>query len=277
MSEAALKIQTYDSYIEPEELSSPLGPLDLLLQLIREQKMDIFKIDIYKITSKYVEYLKSLPIPDLENAGDFIRMASLLMHIKSRTLLPKEEQEDEETSQLKEHLVRLLVNYQRYQTAAGMIYKRNLLDRDTWSSRYTLVLETNPQNEIEIPKEKASFLLIKNYNKILQSQKIKKPHKTRKPLPSLLDRIKELNDLLVLDAKINFNQLSLFKTNPYSRLLTFLSILELSKLGFVSLVQKSFDSDINIEVKKNLNQKDFTLLDHEEKDWMDHPIQQEAI
>ena len=196
------------NYVQTEQFS---GPLDLLLQLIHKQKMDICKIDIYKITHAYVEYLKTISTPDLENTGDFIRMASILMYIKSKTLLPKEKDEDEETSELKKNLVRLLVNYQKYQTAGNSFYGRHLLNRDTWKSNYTLSLKACPNNEIEINKEKASFLLIQNYNKVLQSQHIKKPHKAPISLPSLLKRIKDLTENFIQGARISFNKLSSIK------------------------------------------------------------------
>ncbi len=260
------------NYVQTKQFS---GPLDLLLQLIRKQKMDIFKIDIFKITQKYVEYLKTIPSPDLENTGDFIRMTSMLMYIKSKTLLPEEESEDEEASELKKNLVRLLVNYQKYQTAGNLFYERNLLNRDTWKSNYHLSLTALPNNEIEINKEKASFLLIQNYNKVLQSQHIKKPHKTPKALPSLLERIKELKEMFIQGTRVSFNKLVSIKKNQYSKLLTFLSLLELSKLGFISLFQKSLWSDIDVKIKKNLDAKAFLLLDNEENDWMANKISEE--
>ncbi len=260
------------NYVQTEQFS---GPLDLLLQLIHKQKMDIFKIDIYKITNKYVEHLKDIPSPDLENAGDFIRMASILMHIKSKTLLPKEEEDEEETSNLKKNLVRLLVNYQKYQTVGSLFYERPLLNRETWKSHYILSLKAAPNNEVEISREKASFLLIQNYNKILQSQHIKKPLKTKKALPSLLNHIKDLATNFIQGTIISFNKLSAVKKHQYSRLLTFLSLLELSKLGFVSLIQKSIWSDIDIQVQKNLDTKAFLLLDNEESDWMANKINEE--
>jgi len=256
-------------YVQTEQFS---GPLDLLLQLIREHKMDICKIDIYTITHKYVEYLRTVPTPNLENAGDFIKMASLLIHIKSKTLLPSEE-ETEDNSDLKQNLVRLLVNYQKYQTVGQWLYKKNLLNRDTWSSNYTLEFKGTPTSkDIEIPKEKASFLLIQNYHKMQKASYLKPIHKTRKSLPSLIDHIKALMGHLIQGTQIRFSKLSAIKTHPYSRVLTFLSLLELAKLGFVSLFQRTVHADIDIKITKSLNEKALLVLNTEDKRWLSKKI-----
>lgn len=259
-----------DSSLNPHmvEVEQYSGPLDLLLQLIKKQKMDIFKIDIYKITQKYVEYLKSIPKPDLENAGDFIRMASILMHIKSKTLLPKDEDEEEETSQLKKNLVRLLVNYQRYQQAGKLLFKRTVLGRDSWKSHYFITLKPPADNQIEINRDQALFLLVQQYNQILLTLNKKKPHTTTRPLPSLLERVKDLANNFIQGTKTTFSQLATVKRNNYSNLLTFLSLLELSKLGFVSLFQKTLWNDIEVKTKKSLDKEAFILLNKEEEDWM---------
>ena len=129
----------------------------MLLQLIRKQEMDIFQIDIYKITSQYVEYLKQAPKPDLDIAGDFIRMASILLHIKSKTLLPKEEKEEsQEASELKENLIQLLITYQKFQKAGELLYSRILLGKDCWKSPRSLVLKAPKESKIEIRSRKGA-------------------------------------------------------------------------------------------------------------------------
>lgn len=264
----ATTIDQNSSHPDHIQLESFSGPLDLLLQLIRDQEMDIFKIDICKITNPYVEYIKNIPKPDIEKAGDFIKIASLLMYIKSKTLLPKDEMEEEETSQLKQNLTRLLVHYQKYQTAGNMLYAKELLGRDTFLSTHKLNLQAIPNNEIEINQERASFLLSKAYGQILQNQQITKAHKTKEPLPSLLDRVQELADVFIQGAKTSFYKLIGIKQYKYSKLLTFLSLLELSKLGFIAIYQKSPWGDIEVDIKKNIEEKDFILLNNEEKDWL---------
>ena len=243
------------------------GPLDMLLQLIRKQEMDILQIDIHKITGQYVERLKNIPKPDLERAGDFIRMAAVLMYIKSKTLLQEEDSEnsgaEEEEAPLKERLIQLLLNCQKFQTAGRLLYQRNLLGRDTWVSPYRAPLPASRSEDLLIDREKAPFLLIQRYNKILSLQKGRRPHAPAPPLPSLMDRAREIASALIKGAKLKFSQLAKMKKSPHSSLLTFLSLLELCRLGFASLRQKSPFGELDINMKKTFDSKNFFLLDEE--------------
>ena len=240
------------------------GPLDLLLQLIRQKEMDIFKVDIYKITKEYVGYLKKIPQPDLEKAGDFIRMASWLIYIKSKSLLPKEEQaEDTDCNDLKSKLSQLIVNYQKFQAIAQLLYRRNLLGRDCWSSPRAFNLK-NQEHKIDIDMEKGLFQLSQAYYQILISKKAKKPYKILKPIPSLLHRLKQTAQMFKVGFKLKFSQLALEHRTQYSFLLSFLSILELSKAGFVGLFQKDLFSNIDIFVKKAVTKDVFEEIASEE-------------
>lgn len=234
------------------------GPLDLLLQLIRKQEMDVFQIDIHKITSQYVEYLQKTATPDMESAGDFIRIASWLVYIKSKSLLPLEEQDSEEPNaeELKNKLCRLLVKYQFFQKAGEIIYKRTLLGRDCWNSPGTFNLISPPPKDIkiEISAEKGLFQLMKFYHQILINKKSKENYKVVKPIPSLFHRLKQIAEVFKIGAKLKFNQVSLIHKEKYSRLLSFLSILELSRAGFIRLFQKHLFSNIEIIVKKTITE-----------------------
>ena len=251
------------------------GPLDLLLQLIKQEEMDIFNINIREITHQYLIYLDKIPQPDLEQAGDFIRMAALLIYIKSETLLPKENNEEEESSDLKKDLTALLITYQKFQEVGAKIYKRSLLGRDIWSSGAQWNFKPPEDDSIDINPEEAPFLLIKNYGTILQKRKKEIPHKIQPPFPSLLERVKEMMGEFTLGAHLRFNTLSRVHHKKHSAFLTFLSILELAKLGFVSLFQSSNFSDIDIKIRKKIDDSAFKLLDHEEQDWMSQKLNKE--
>ena len=96
------------------------GPLDLLLFLIKRDKIDIYDIPIAKITEQYLEYMELMQLLDLEIAGEYLVIASTLMHIKSKMLLPKDEEEgeEEEAEDPREELVRRLLEYKKYKDAA---------------------------------------------------------------------------------------------------------------------------------------------------------------
>ena len=193
-------------------------------------------------------------------------MAAILMYLKSKTLLPEEdlEEDEEESSSLQKDLSQLLFNYRKFQIAGKLLYKRNLLGRDTWPS--THVFRSPPSHrEVCLDKERAPFFLVQNYGKYIRTQEIRKTYKSVHPLPSLGDRLRDIAEVFARGVKISFSHLISIKRSPYSSLLTFLSLLELSRLGFVSLFQKTLFSDINVTVKKTFDDKDLVFLDHEEK------------
>ena len=267
--------QSAASYIRLKEYS---GPLDMLLQLIRRQEMDIFQIDIHKITRQYVEHIKKIPEPDLEGAGDFIRMAALLMYIKSKTLLQEEDPDsasEENAPALKQNLIRLLANYQKFQTAGRLFYGRSLLGRDVWASAGISFEEAGPpgaspdlssrpgrpeSQDLLVGREKSPFPLIQSCSRLMARQKGRRPHRPAPPLPSLIDRAREMASALVKGAKIKFSRLIKVRKSPYSALLTFLSLLELCRLGFVSLRQKAPFADLDVNMKKTFDSKSFSLL-----------------
>ena len=251
------------------ELEKYSGPMDLLLDLVKKEEMDICCIDICRITNSYLDYLKKTGDPDLERTGNFIRLASALLLIKSRILLPsieEEEAEEESTDKLKDNLVRLLKEYQKYQIAGKIIYNRPLLERDIWSTSQTLILDTSSvkKEEIAIDKDQAPFLFIQSYGKVLEKMKRIKPHIPLSSIPSLTVRIREISTYLVKGAKSALSRLAKLKQREYSVLLTFLSLLELSKLGFVSLFQSTRFADIHIVTKKPIDSAVFQILNNQE-------------
>ena len=246
-------------------LESFSGPLDLLLRLIKEQKMDILKIDIHQITLQYVSWIKKLSHPDLENVGDFIRMACRLLYIKSRSLLPKEEEEGEDEEELKKKLSRLLINYQRHQVAGNLLYKRALLGRDCFASQRKLRFkDEKKEQELQIDQEKGRNFLILSYGSYRKMKASKKDYQIKEPAPSLLQHLKNTMHIFKEGARLKLKDLLFSKKGQFSSLLSFLTCLELSKLGVVNLFQKECFSPIDIFVKKSVSEKDMQALMEEE-------------
>ena len=110
------------------------GPLDLLLDLVRKQDIDIYDIPIAKITAQYLGYVENLKHLDVDIAAEFIYMASLLIHIKSKMLLPRDpdaatgEQEDP-----REELVQRLLEHEKFKNAAQMLYQKQQIEENVWS------------------------------------------------------------------------------------------------------------------------------------------------
>lgn len=226
------------------------GPLALLLYLIRKEEMNIMDIKIHEITKQYLEFIKLMKEFDLEVAGEFIAMASTLIHIKSRMLLPQYDENGEvvEQEDPRKELVQKLLEYQKYQEAAKLLYERPLLGRDIWVRGQRQILDV-PDDEI-ILEDNALFSLISAYRKAMQSAK-KKIHQVAVKLQSIASRILEMKERLIIGAQVRMSDL-LYEAEHQlrHRLITFLSLLELGKMGFVQLYQTDVYGEIYINTLK---------------------------
>ena len=140
-----------DLYIPPDALEVILetfsGPMDLLLYLIRRQKLDIVELPVLTITRQYVEYVEMMKELKLELATDYLVMAAMLAEIKSRLLLPKPPQEDEEEDDPRAELVRRLQEYEAIRRGAEFIEQQPQIGRDSWLSE----IKTDAKDYVTVP------------------------------------------------------------------------------------------------------------------------------
>lgn len=226
------------------------GPLGLLLYLIRKEEMDIMDIKVHEITKQYLDYIKLMKELDLEVAGEFVAMAATLIQIKSRMLLPQYDENGEivEAEDPRKELVQKLLEYQKYQEAAKLLYDRPLVGRDVWLRG---MRESLDEKEEEIVLEdNALFSLIASYRKMLRSVK-KKVHQVAAKAQSISSRVLEIKDRLIVGQKTTLMELvTATEDRARQALITFLSLLELGKMGFVGLYQSEAYSDIWVDTKK---------------------------
>lgn len=228
------------------------GPLALLLYLIRKEEMDIVDIEINKITAQYLEYIKLMKELDLEVAGEFIAMAATLIHIKSRILLPQYDEKGEvvENADPRKELVQRLLEYQKYQEASKLLYERPLLGRDIWVRGIREKLEVK-EDEV-ILEENALFALIASFRKAINTAK-KKVHKVAIKAQSIASRIMEMKPFLKIGEKVPLSSMIESLDNRRRQLLiTFLSSLELAKIGFIRLYQSDVYQEIYLEARKEV-------------------------
>ncbi len=230
------------------------GPLDLLLYLIRKEEMDIFNINVVEITKQYLDYIKMMKEFDIEMAGDFIAMASTLIHIKSKMLLPQYDENGEvlETEDPRKVLVQKLLEYEKYKEASKALYERPLLNRDLWARGFREKIEVQ-DDEIEL-EDNALFSLIGSFRKTMKSM-YKRVHKVNIKLQSIANRIMEMKSKLIVGQQISMTDLlnqSFSSLQEKSRhvLITFLSLLELGKLELVHVYQTENYGEIYINTKK---------------------------
>jgi len=213
------------------------GPLDLLLHLIKKNEVDIYNIPIAAITRQYLEYIEILKELNLDIAGEFLVMAATLLQIKSRMLLPVPQDEEEaETEDPRAELVRRLLEYQRYREASGELSTRNLLGREVFARKFEApeVAELEP---IEEPAEVELFELIEAFQKVLARVKVETFHNVVTDGISIAERISQVLSLLHEAGTLSFDALFTDGMTRDLLVVSFLSILELTKLKLIKITQ----------------------------------------
>jgi segregation and condensation protein A len=219
------------------------GPLDLLLHLIKENKVDIYDIPISLITSRYLEYIGMMKELNLEIAGEFLVMAATLIHIKSRMLLPPDE--DAEPDQIEDprlELVQRLLEYQAYKDAASI-----LKEREDESHKLFARSPAAEEEEEEASPELCLFDvnifdLLAAFKKMLDAAPAEVRTITRETL-TVKDRMVTLVEMLEHLESIRFEELFGKDASRVQFIVTFLALLELLRLGLARVYQeKEFGS-----------------------------------
>lgn len=226
------------------------GPLDLLMHLIEKNKMEILDIKIAVITDQYLEYLKKMREMNLDITSEFIVMASRLIYLKSKSLLPQEKLEGEEEED-EFDLVKLLVEYKKYKEYTFSLRERLDIYHKRFfkfPSKYDL-----PKAKIEeeyspelIPQIYEDFLKKEADKKNLQADNIKKLAVSEKY--TVQKTIRDIIRVLLKKPKFIFNKLFSVKKQEKAEVVTaFLSLLELSKMSRIKVTQDTLFGDISVE------------------------------
>lgn len=215
------------------------GPLDLLLYLIRKNEIDIYNIPIALITEQYLAYLDMMRSLNLDLAGEYLVLASTLIHIKSRLLLPPAEGEDEgeEGEDPRSELVQQLLEYQAFKEAALDLSNRTLLDRDVFA-RGAVIEEPSLAEEEEVAMiEVGVFELVDAFRRIVASLDHPEELAFDSEKMSLTDVINEIMERLSQEKQLTFSELLGERVERKRIVYTFLAILELMKLRMVRAFQ----------------------------------------
>lgn len=228
------------------------GPFDLLLHLVRVSKMDIYSINIKNIIDQYLEFINSLDKYDIDTSSEYLVMSSELIHLKSKMLVNKEDEtfdEDEFSIKNEEDLREKLIEYERYKNMTDTFrsLEENRLDY------YTKIPE-NLKNYVDKDNVKNSEVPISDLlNAFLEMQKrvnFQKPVTTKitRKEYSVKERIKEIRNLLQRKKRVEFTELFDIVTKE-NLVVTFLSLLDMSKNNEIILKQDKIFSTIVIESK----------------------------
>ncbi len=207
-------------------------------------------INVNDITKQYLDYIRMMKELDLEVAGEFVAMAATLIHIKSKMLLPQYDEAGEvlEIEDPRKELVQKLLEYQRYQEVAKQLYDRPLLRRDVFPRGVREDLRDEESLGAVQIEEDGLFSLIAAYRRSVRKA-LRAVHNVRPRVQSIASRVLELKDRLIVGSRLILREL-LNAEGPQARaqlLITFLSLLELGRMGFVSVFQSETYGDIHIE------------------------------
>src|SRR6185437_1884069 len=225
------------------------GPLDLLLDLIRKQDIDIYDIPIAKITAQFLTYVERLKETDVDAAGDFIYTAALLIHIKSRMLLPRSPAETaEEAEDPRRELVERLLEHERFKNAAQMLYEKQQVEAATWTNPGIREFRDAEGIEPEIAAD--TMDLVRVFQEILNRAKNRPVLDLEEDSVTVGQMIDYMRRRLMMEERPVALRRLLANTKSEKALIAmFLALLELVRLQAILLRQDGNFSEIFI--KKN--------------------------
>ena len=242
------------------------GPFDLLLDLIRKQNIDIYDIPIARITSQFLEYTHHLKAVDIDAAGEFIYMASLLIHIKSKTLLPRDPSDllGADTEDPRRELVERLLEHERFKSAAQMLLQKQQIEEATWShpgmpaflrDLSAAANAPSPAGSLEQEIAADTVDLVRVFSDILarlRARPVLNVDEDSVTVAQMIDYVKRR--LLLEDKPVSLRRLLHNSHTERAVICMFLAMLELVRLQAVLLHQPDLAGDILIKKTDNFDQ-----------------------
>ena len=247
MSILTLETKKYAIKIENFE-----GPLDLLCHLIEKNKMNIYDIHLNEITDQYIQYLNEMEKMNLEIASEFVVMASTLLYLKSKSLLPKQEDEEEELTE--EELIRRIIEYKKFKEISKVL-KQNYTEN---GNQYYKGLENIKLPKQKLEKDYDNTIIPNMYKELMERNRVKINQNAKNIEKIALvenytvaSKVKEMFKVLVKQKRFVFNKLfSLNKHNKQEVVTAFSGLLEMSRRKKVETTQEKLFGDITVEKTK---------------------------
>ena len=245
-----LETKKYEIKIENFE-----GPIDLLLYLIEKNKMKIEEINLTQITDQYIEYIEEMEKMNLEIASEFLIMASTLLYLKSKNLLPKQEESEEELTE--EELIKRIIEYKKYKSISQVFKDRfNVYSNRVFKQQENILL---PKQELETKYD--NKIIPDIYQNLVErtSVRLNKDAKNIEKIAivehyTVADKVKEMFKVLVKQKKFVFNKLFSLKSRDKQEVVTaFSGLLELSRRDKVQTNQEELFGDIYVEKRKEIS------------------------
>lgn len=232
------------------------GPFDLLLHLIKKNKMDIYNISIFEITEQYLGYIKLMEEFDLEIASEFILIAATLLEIKSKSLLPKEKpmNEDDENINPKEELMRKLLEYNKFKLAATFLRSKEDPTAVVFTKKGEIIEPDVKEPTIEELLKGVTMISLYNlFHSLIQdyNNKINKVNVVQREMHpdsfKIEDKMQVIRSKIHTENKMYFSEFKMMCSCKIEVVVTFLALLELIKNKEIKIIQKSNFEDIYIE------------------------------
>ena len=238
-----------DLYIPPQALAVFLeafeGPLDLLLYLIKRQNLDILEIDVSRITEQYMEYVDLMDAMQFELAAEYLLMAAMLAEIKSRMLLPRATEADDDEEDPRAQLIRRLQEYERFKKAAEDIEELPRVERDTWvgSAQLPQLHRSRPDPEVDLRE------LLLALGEVLRRADMFASHHIQREALSTRERMSEVLERLAGQQFVPFVSLFRVSEGRLGVVVTFLALMELIKEALVEIVQAENFGPIHVKAR----------------------------
>lgn len=238
-----------DLYIPPQALEVFLeafeGPLDLLLYLIKRQNLDILEIDVSMITEQYMRYVELMDAMQFELAAEYLLMAAMLAEIKSRMLLPRASELDEDEEDPRAQLIRRLQEYERFKKVAEDIEEMPRLERDTWvgSANPPDLNRARPDPEVDMRE------LLVALGEVLRRADMFESHHVQREALSTRERMSQVLERLSGQQFMPFVALFSAEEGRLGVVVTFLAIMELIKESLVEIVQTESFGPIHVKAR----------------------------
>ena len=230
------------------------GPLDLLLHLIKEQNIDIYDIKIEQITKQYLNYIHEMKELNLSIASEYLVMASELIEMKSKMLLPKQNdlnEEDDYEEDPREVLIQRLLAYKKYKEVTTLFKELELTRKSVFTKEAEnlsyYAKEEDKKDDLDVCD------LVEAFNLLIQKKNLDKPMATKitKKELSVSERVNKIKDILKIKKRINFEELFEVETKE-EVIVSFLSILEMVKKNEIELRQDENFNQIIISLKEGV-------------------------
>jgi segregation and condensation protein A len=236
---------------EELKITLPLyeGPLDLLLDMIRKQKLDIYDIPIATVTKQYLEYLHLIQDMDVDVASEFLVIAAQLIYIKSRMLLPPDpDAVDEDAEDPRAELVRRLLEYEKFKNAAQMLYQREMVENASWNNAGAIPFA---DDEVESQVTVGLFDLLTAFRDIIERAKQRPLMQVDREEFSIEQMMGYLFDQINTRGPVTLNEILPEIFTRRGLIVAFLALLELTRLKAIFLSQEVACGEITIQGNPN--------------------------